>query len=145
MSGISSFFAWGSICLARVRFRQAWAYHGRDVKELAFAAPFGVVGSCVGFGLVVMCLIAAFYTVVALMSAKVWFENFLAAPIVLGLMTGWGIYGYLNKDPELKRGVWLIPAKDMDIFSNMRDTALDVDIAVRKEYATWGEWLKPLL
>lgn len=142
LSGISNFFVWGSICLAHIRFRQAWKYHGRDVKELAFAAPFGLIGSCIGFGLVVLCLIAAFYTAVAPMSAKVWFENFLAAPIVLALMAGWGIYGYFNKDPELKRGVWFIPVKDMDVFSNMRDTALDVDLAVRKEYATWGEWIK---
>lgn len=138
LSRISNFFVWGSICLVHVRFRQAWAYHGRDVKQLAFAAPFGVVGSWIGFGLVVLCLIVAFYAVIAPMSA----QNYLAAPIVAVLMVGWGICGIINKDPELKCGIRFTRVQDMDVFSSMGDTALDADPAPRKEYATWGEWLK---
>lgn len=142
LSGISNFFVWGSICLAHIRFRQAWKYQGRDVKELAFAAPFGAIGSSIGFGLVVLCLIATFYTAIAPMSVMVFFENYLALPIVMFLVAVWGIYGMINKDPELKRGVWFTRIEDIDVFSNMRDTALDVDLAARKEYATVGEWLK---
>lgn len=142
LSGISNFFVWGSICLAHIRFRQAWKYHGRDVKELAFAAPFGVAGSAIGFFLVFLCLMATFYVAVAPMSAMVFFENYLAAPIVIFLIIVWGVYGYFNKDPTLERGVWFLKVKDMDVFSNMRDTALDVDLAERKEYHTFGEWLK---
>lgn len=142
LSGISNFFIWGSICLAHIRFRQAWKHNGRDVKELVFAAPFGIPGSAIGFGLVVLCLMATFYVAVVPMSAMVFFENYLALFIVMFLMCVWGIWGYINKDPELERGVWFLKVQDMDIYSNMRDTALDVGLKPRKEYHTFGEWLK---
>lgn len=142
LSGISNFFVWGSICLAHIRFRQAWAYHGRDVKELAFAAPFGAIGSMVGFGLVVLCLVAEFYVAIIPMSAKVFFEYYLAMPLVVGLFIIWAIYAnFLNKDPSLERGWWFLRVQEMDVFSNMRDTALDVDLPPKKEYANFGQWL----
>lgn len=143
LSGISNFFVWGSICLAHIRFRQAWAYHGRDVKELAFAAPFGVWGSVLGFGLVVLCLIAEFYVAIIPMSAMIFFEYYLAMPLVVFLFICWAIYAnYLNKDPTLERGWWFLRVDEMDVFSRMRDTSLDVDLPPKKEYATFWEWLK---
>lgn len=143
LSGISNFFIWGSICLAHIRFRQAWAYHGRDVKELVFAAPFGVIGSGIAFCLVVICLIAEFYVAIIPMSAKVFFEYYLAMPLVIVLFIGWAIYAnFLNKDPSLERGWWFLRVQEMDVFSNMRDTALDVDLPPKVEYATFGEWVK---
>lgn len=143
LSGISNFFVWGSICLAHIRFRQAWAYHGRDVKELAFAAPFGAIGSWIGFILVVLCLIAEFYVAVLPMSAMVFFEYYLAMPLVIVLFVGWAIYANVfNKDPTLERGWWFTRVQDMDVFSNMRDSALDVDLPPKVEYHTLGAWLK---
>lgn len=142
LSGISSFFVWGSICLAHIRFRQAWAYHQRDIKELAFAAPFGVVGSWIGFGLVMLCLVAQAYVALIPRSAKVFFENYLAMPLVLVFYICWWVYGILNQDPTLDRGAWFIRVQDIDIFSNMRDTALDADLAPKKGYTTWREWIK---
>ncbi len=48
IGGLSASFTWGSICLAHLRFRKAWARAGRTVEELPFAAPSGVYGSWFG-------------------------------------------------------------------------------------------------
>jgi yeast amino acid transporter len=62
LSGLGNFFIWGSICLAHIRFRAAWAAQGHSIDELAYKAFFGVIGSYVGMGLNIICLIAQFYT-----------------------------------------------------------------------------------
>jgi amino acid transporter len=61
VSGLSSIFTWGSICLAHVRFRRAWAAKGRSVEELAFRSQVGVAGSWVGLALNVLVLVAQFW------------------------------------------------------------------------------------
>lgn len=58
LSGLAALFTWGSICFAHIRFRAAWKYHGHTEDELPFKALFGVWGSWVGLGLVVIVLIA---------------------------------------------------------------------------------------
>lgn len=62
VSGLSSIFTWGSICLAHIRFRRAWAAKGRSIRSLAFRSQVGVAGSWVGFALNVLVLIAQFWT-----------------------------------------------------------------------------------
>ncbi|KAJ5157927.1 general amino-acid permease GAP1 [Penicillium canariense] len=144
LSGISNFFIWGSICFAHIRFRQAWKYNGRDVKELAFTAPFGVIGSWVGLGLNVLCLIAEFYVSVAPKDIQNFFENYLALPLVIALYLIWKIYSIFSQDATVNHRGWklIYSVDEIDVLSDMRDTALDVDLEPRKEYATWGEWLK---
>jgi amino acid transporter len=61
-SGLSSVFTWGSICLAHIRFRKAWAAKGRSLGELAFQSQVGVAGSWVGLVLNVLVLVAQFWT-----------------------------------------------------------------------------------
>lgn len=58
LSGLAALFTWGSICLAHIRFRQAWAFHGHTPEELPFKSPFGVWGSWLGLSLNVLVLIA---------------------------------------------------------------------------------------
>ena len=58
LSGLAAFFTWGSICLAHIRFRKAWALQGHTLDEIPFKAIGGVYGSYIGLGLVVLCLIA---------------------------------------------------------------------------------------
>lgn len=62
VSGLSSIFTWGSICLAHIRFRKAWALKKRSVHELAFRAQAGVLGSWIGLLFNLIVLIAQFYT-----------------------------------------------------------------------------------
>ena len=61
LSGLANFFVWGSICLAHIRFRGAWAYNGHTVDELPFKAAFGIYGSFVGLALNILCIMASFY------------------------------------------------------------------------------------
>jgi amino acid transporter len=58
LSGLAALFTWGSICLAHIRFRKAWAYHGHTLDEIPFRAAGGVVGSWIGLGIIVLVLIA---------------------------------------------------------------------------------------
>jgi amino acid transporter len=58
LSGLAALFTWGSICFAHIRFRNAWKYHGHTVDEIPFTAIFGVTGSWIGLGLVIIVLIA---------------------------------------------------------------------------------------
>lgn len=58
LSGLAALFTWGSICLAHIRFRRAWAFHGHTVDEIPFKAIGGVYGSWLGLALVVLVLIA---------------------------------------------------------------------------------------
>ena len=58
LSGLAALFTWGSICLAHIRFRNAWKYHGHTLDELPFKAPFGVWGSWIALGLISLVLVA---------------------------------------------------------------------------------------
>ncbi|EWY86181.1 hypothetical protein FOCG_14599 [Fusarium oxysporum f. sp. radicis-lycopersici 26381] len=58
LSGLSTLFTWGSICLAHIRFRKAWARQGHTLDEIPFRAAFGVVGSWISLGLICLVLIA---------------------------------------------------------------------------------------
>lgn len=58
LSGLAALFTWGSICLAHIRFRAAWAYHGHALDEIPFRAIGGVYGSWLGLVLVLVVFIA---------------------------------------------------------------------------------------
>lgn len=58
LSGLAALFTWGSICLAHIRFRQAWRHNGRTLEEIPFHAIFGVWGSIIGLTMIVLVLIA---------------------------------------------------------------------------------------
>jgi amino acid transporter len=58
LSGLAALFTWGSICLAHIRFRRAWAAQGRSVDEIPFKAIGGVYGSYLGLALNILVLIA---------------------------------------------------------------------------------------
>lgn len=48
LGGLAATFSWGSICLAHIRFRKAWAFHGHTLDEIPFQAIGGVYGSWLG-------------------------------------------------------------------------------------------------
>jgi len=70
LSGLSYFFVWASICLSHIRFRHGWKVQGHTLDELPFQAQFGVIGSYIGFGLNIICLIATFYISLYVSSSK---------------------------------------------------------------------------
>lgn len=140
LSGLSNFFTWGSICFAHIRFRKAWYMNGRTKEDLPFAAMFGVIGSWIGLGLNILCLIAQFY--VALFpiggkpDAQAFFESYLAAPIVILFFVGYKVY-YKQ---------WSIGVKLQDINIDEGRRELDLDAfraeldAERAEKKSWPWW-----
>ena len=77
-------------------FRWAWKAQGHTLDKLAFVAPLGIVGSCFGLVLNILCLIAQFYIAVSPISrspsATSFFEAYLAAPTVLVSYIIWKIW-----------------------------------------------------
>jgi yeast amino acid transporter len=101
LSGLAALFTWGSICLAHIRFRTAWKYHGHTLDEIPFHAVAGVYGSWLGLFLCIIVLIAQFYVAIEPLTASAFFESFLAAPVVIAFWIGgyaWKRAGWLRTD-----------------------------------------------
>jgi amino acid transporter len=101
LSGLSSIFTWGSICLAHIRFRSAWKKQGYSLDELAFRSQVGVYGSWLGFILNVLVLIAQFWTAAwpigygsdtANTRVQDFFLDYLAFPVVILFYIPYKIY-----------------------------------------------------
>lgn len=135
LSGLSSFFTWGSICACHIMFRLAWKAQGHTLDELPFAAPLGVVGSWFGLVLNVLCLIAQFYIAVfpvgASSNVEAFFQAYLAAPILVLFYVVWKVW---------KRTPFMRPST-IDLVSGRRslDTQELID-EERAERTTWPMW-----
>jgi yeast amino acid transporter len=124
LSGLSSIFTWGSICLAHIRFRSAWKKQGHSLDELAFRSQVGVIGSWVGFILNCLVLVAQFWTAAwpigygtytATGIAQNFFLAYLAAPVVILFYIPYKIYyrtpfmRTMNMDLQSGRKEWDTP------------------------------------
>ncbi|KAF6843905.1 amino-acid permease inda1 [Colletotrichum musicola] len=139
MSSLAALFTWGSICLAHIRFRKAWAYHGHTVDEIPFKAAFGVGGSWVGLALCVLVFIAQFYVAIApagkpLNGARGFFEAMLTVPVIIVF---W-IIGFF-----WKRTGWL-RTHQMDVDTGRRELDWDEINAYKAEVASWPTWKRTL-
>ncbi|KAF2792432.1 hypothetical protein K505DRAFT_246694 [Melanomma pulvis-pyrius CBS 109.77] len=126
LSGLANFFVYGSICIAHIRFRQAWKYHGHTLDELPYKASFGVIGSYVGAFMNFICLLAQFYVAVwplggAKPDAEVFFSAYLALPLLIALYIIWKVYSWI-KFP-LHRPLF-VRIKDIDVMAGMRPEQL---------------------
>lgn len=112
------------------------AAHGFTKEQLPYQAAFGVYGSYIGIFLNLLAIIATFYTSLFPLggspSASVFFENFLAAPIVIALYLFWKIW---SRDWKL-----FIRAKDMDVTVGIRRGSLEV--AAEKGRSGWMKALR---
>ncbi|PPJ55243.1 hypothetical protein CBER1_04307 [Cercospora berteroae] len=138
LSGLAALFTWGSICLAHIRFRSAWKYHGHTLDELPFQAAFGVAGSWVGVVLVVVVLAATLYVAIAASiadaSVEPFFLNYLAVFVVIVFYIG----GYL-----WKRKSWLSLA-EIDVDSGRRELDYEAFQALKAKRAAWPAWRRIL-
>ena len=142
LSGLSSIFTWGSICLAHVRFRMAWKHQGHTLDELAFKSQAGFYGSFCGFAFNVLVLIAQFWVGFApvgyadLTSSELvvnFFQVYLAFPIVIAFYIPYKLY---YKTP-------FMTVDKMDLKTGRRDLDLEHLLAEeRAEQATWPKWKK---
>ncbi|KAL1847412.1 Amino-acid permease inda1 [Diaporthe australafricana] len=135
LSGLAALFTWGSICLAHIRFRRAWAFHGHTVDEIPFKAIGGVYGSWLGLALVVLVLIAQLYVAICPPSggfndAEGFFKSYLAFPVVIFF---WFV-GFAWK----RRG-WL-RTRDIDVDAGRRELDWDDINAYRADLAAMPAW-----
>lgn len=122
LSGLSSFFIFGSIAVAHIRFRSAWKLQGHSIDELPFKAAFGVTGSYICVVMNFICLAAQFY--VALypvggpnLDPTTFFQDYLAGPFLIVLYLGWKAYSWFYR-PE-HRPLY-VPIAKIDVYSGMR-------------------------
>lgn len=134
LSGLAALFTWGSICLAHIRFRAAWKYHGHSTDELPFKAIFGVVGSWIGLILIILVLIAQFYVAVKPLDAEAFFASYLAFFVVVAFY----IVGWL-----WKRQTWHRLA-DIDVDSGRREIDWEHFNKTRAVYESYPKWRKIL-
>ncbi|MCJ1365867.1 glyceraldehyde-3-phosphate dehydrogenase 1 [Acarospora aff. strigata] len=142
LSGLSSIFTWGSICLAHIRFRKGWRVQGHSLDELAFRSQPGVIGSWIGFLFNVLVLIAQFWTGFAPVGykdmttqalVKNFFGAYLAFPVIFLFYI---VYKVLYKTPFIR-------THSMDLSTGIRELNLAELIAEeRAEKAAWPKWKK---
>lgn len=140
LSGLSSIFTWGSICLAHIRFRKGWKLQGHTLDELAFRSQAGLLGSWLGFLFNVLVLIAQFWVGFAPVGykdmttnelVKGFFEVYLAFPIVLLFYIPYKIW---YRTPFIR-------SANMDLQTGIRELNLAELIAEeRAEKASWPAW-----
>lgn len=142
ISGLSSIFTWGSICLAHIRFRRAWKVQGHTLNELPFRSQPGLVGSWIGFIFNCLVLVAQFWVGFAPVgyaamnaSEKVnnFFSDYLSAVVVLAFYIPYKIY---TRSPFMR-------ARDIDLVNGRREIDLQYLLEVeRAEQAAWPIWKK---
>lgn len=142
ISGLSSIFTWGSICLAHIRFRKAWALKGHSLRELAFRSQCGVWGSWLGLILNGLVLVAQFWVgawpvdyqdKTAIQLAENFFLQYMAAPIVILFYLAHRMYC----------GTSIVHLEDMDIDTGRRDFNLPILLAQEaEEQRSWPKWKK---
>ena len=142
ISGLSSIFTWGSICLCHIRFRRAWAARGHSVSELPFRSQVGVLGSYVGLTMNICVLMAQFWVGAFPIEwrnmstgrvAREFFLKWMGAPIILTFYVAHKIYYRTS----------YVRVRDMDVDTGRRDFNVPILIQQeREERATWPHWKK---
>lgn len=110
LSGLSTIFAWMSICISHIRFRRALTVQGRDTNELTYVAQLGVWGSVYGIVLNSLVLMGQFWVALfpdGTADAKSFFEVFLSLVIFVAFYVGHKLWK--------RNWILFIRAKDMDI------------------------------
>ncbi|ROW17193.1 hypothetical protein VPNG_01345 [Cytospora leucostoma] len=135
LSGLAALFTWGSICLAHIRFRKAWKYHGHTLDEIPFKAVGGVYGSWFGLIMVVLVLIAQLFVAICppgggYNGAEGFFKSFLALPVVISF---W-ICGFL-----WKRKGWL-RTRDIDVDTGRRELDWNAINEHHKRVSAMSAW-----
>jgi amino acid transporter len=135
LSALAALFTWGSICLAHIRFRKAWAYHGHTLDEIPFKAAGGVYGSWLGLFIIFIVLIAQFYTAISPIGKNLGTaEDFFASYLALFVVALFWVIGYF-----WKRTGWLRTAQ-MDVDTGRRELDWDLINREREEIKTWPAW-----
>lgn len=142
ISGLSSIFTWGSICLAHIRFRRAWSRQGHLLNELAFRAQPGVYGSYLGLAFNAVIIALQFWigfapigysSLTAVERVESFFSVFLAVPIVT--------MSYLVYKIKYKTSI--VRTQEMDLVTGRRELNIDeITAEENRERGSWSIWKK---
>lgn len=116
ISSLSQLFIWMSMSLSHIRFRDAMAKQGRSMNEVGYKAQTGYWGSWLAVLIAIFFLVCQFWVAIApvnehgKLNVKVFFQNYLAMPIVLFAYFGHKIY--------FKSWSFWIPAEKIDLDSH---------------------------
>ena len=123
LSGLTVLFVYAGIGIAHIRFRQAWAANGRTTADLPYKANAGVIGSYICVLICILGLMGQFY--VALypvggpnLSAKNFFNLYLAGPLLVFLYGVWKAYSWVHFPSHRQLYVKI---NDIDIYTGMRE------------------------
>ncbi|OAQ59449.1 general amino-acid permease GAP1 [Pochonia chlamydosporia 170] len=140
ISGLSTLLVWGTITLCHIRFRRAWAYHGRCVGVIPFTSQAGIAGSYLGLSLNILALCAQFWvaafpigwdTMSAREVAKEFFLGYMSLPVILLL--------YILHKVVYKTQI--VRIREMDIDTGRRSLNLPTLLAKEKqERALMPRW-----
>ena len=141
ISGLSTIFTWASICLAHIRLRKAWEYHHRSLRDMAFRAQAGVVGSWLGLCFNIFILIMQLWVAIdpiggrpasAGAAAQEFFVQCAAIPVVLVF--------YLAHKLWFKTSA--VSVEEMDIDTGRRDFGRlgIIKAQEEEERQSWPKW-----
>lgn len=141
ISGLSTIFTWASICLSHIRLRKAWEYHHRSLRDMAFRAQAGVVGSWIGLFLNIFILVMQIWVSIdpidnkaesSADTARNFFVQCAAIPVVL-------VFYVAHKVWFKTRPVTL---EEMDIDTGRRDFGRlgIIKAQEEEERQTWPRW-----
>ncbi|KAK4101118.1 hypothetical protein N658DRAFT_507427 [Parathielavia hyrcaniae] len=139
LSGLAALFTWGSICLAHIRFRKAWAAQGHTLDEIPFRAIGGVYGSYIGLAINILVLVAQLFVAICPVGggfndAEGFFKSYLALPVVMAFWVG----GFL-----WKRTGWL-RTDQIDVDTGRRELDWDSINEYRAKLAAMPPWRRVL-
>ncbi|RCI15531.1 hypothetical protein L249_3516 [Ophiocordyceps polyrhachis-furcata BCC 54312] len=140
ISGLSTVFTWGSICLCHIRFRRAWARRCRRLDDVPFVSQVGVAGSYVGLALNLLVLVAQFWvgafpvdwrSMPVHQLVRNFFLKYMGVPIIF-------LFYILHK---IFYQTTYVRIQDMDVDTGRRDFNLPILLAQeRAERASWPRW-----
>jgi yeast amino acid transporter len=137
VSALSSFFTWGSICLAHIRYRAAMKFQGQSTKYVPFKACFGIWGSYLGLVLNISAVAAQIYVASSGLYGPFrfwsWFGDVVAVPVIFLSFLVWKVFS--NKDT----GGW-VNLEDMDLVTGRRlitEVEYDTEREDRKRWNCW--------
>lgn len=128
LCGLSTFFAWMTICFSHIRFRAALDSQGRGTDGLAYISQFGVGGSWYGFFMNILVIGVQFWVALfpgSRADVKSFFAVFLSLLIFLAC--------YLGHKIVTKNWILLIRASEINIDNNRSPEQLEEDrLAIRE-------------
>ncbi|CAI4052807.1 hypothetical protein SUVZ_15G1320 [Saccharomyces uvarum] len=147
IAGLATCIVWLSINLSHIRFRMAMEAQGKKLDELEFVSAVGVWGSAYSALINCLILLAQFYCSLWPIGgwknssdrAKIFFQNYLCALIVLFIFIAHKIYY------KCQTGQWwgIKALKDIDLETDRKNIDIEIvkqEIAEKKMYLDSCPW-----